>query len=111
MNNDEFRKLLASGPAGGGGGGGDDDAAYKRKKKRAHVELEVVKGAGGRVDRKQLLEALDREDQYKRQRQAAAGAGRRGGFADEEDEDEEGGGFRARAKAGRAEEGCVRVCV
>lgn len=102
MNNADFAKLVVT----GGGAGGDDDGgggggnAFRRKKKPRHnVEL-ISKGAGGKVDRKHLLEALDKEEKIKKQHHKHAGED----DFDEDDEDEDDYRTSRGKKAARAEE-------
>ncbi|GAB5035315.1 Hypothetical protein NocV09_02500710 [Nannochloropsis oceanica] len=134
MDNADFRKLLASSSASGGGvgeggddngggggrGGGGFDGAFKKRKKKTQTEY-VAKGAGGRVDRNHLMEAMERDEKIRAQRGGARGryddeedeeeegrvGGRRNGGGeegDDEDEEEGEGGYPGRKKGGKVEE-------
>lgn len=107
MNNADFAKLLASRSNKDNNNGNDDDdggdgrAQFRRKKKyRPHADL-VAKGAGGRVDRNHLKEALEKEERVKMLQRG--GRGGYGGGDDDDEEDEDGGGYRKKGRQGEEE--------
>ena len=107
MDNADFRKLLVSSSSGGDAGqddeegtrGGGGGPSFRRKKRAAPTEL-IAKGAGGRVDRNHLKEALEKEEKLKAMQQRQRGAARGGGYDDEDEDEEEGGASSRRAGAG-----------